>query len=158
MNGCAPLRMPVIVRNAPIEMYKYAYISPTKELTSSTGGTYGGQYGIYGSSTTKSVNPSDVIAGILIKEGYIILPELKPELSNETLIVNYGDDSFREAGRAGRIVQDSQFLRVFDMIFHIVGGERTGIFLAKIFVDTVAYGAYLLIFAIDNGEVVQHHE
>ena len=22
MNGCAPLRMPVIVRNAPIEMYK----------------------------------------------------------------------------------------------------------------------------------------
>ena len=41
MNGCAPLRMPVIVRNAPIEMYKYAYISPTKELTSSTGGTYG---------------------------------------------------------------------------------------------------------------------
>ena len=57
MNGCAPLRMPVIVRNAPIEMYKYAYISPTKELTSSTGGTYGGQYGIYGSSTTKSVNP-----------------------------------------------------------------------------------------------------
>ena len=26
MNGCAPLRMPVIVRNAPIEMYKYAYI------------------------------------------------------------------------------------------------------------------------------------
>ena len=35
MNGCAPLRMPVIVRNAPIEMYKYAYISPTKELTSS---------------------------------------------------------------------------------------------------------------------------
>ena len=48
--------IPVIVRNAPIEMYKYAYISPTKELTSSTGGTYGGQYGIYGSSTTKSVN------------------------------------------------------------------------------------------------------
>ena len=33
MNGCAPLRMPVIVRNAPIEMYKYAYISPTKALS-----------------------------------------------------------------------------------------------------------------------------
>ena len=24
-NGCAPLRTPVIVRNAPIEMYKYAW-------------------------------------------------------------------------------------------------------------------------------------
>lgn len=59
VNGCAPLRTPVIVRNTPVKMYKYAYISPTKELTSSTGCTYGGQYGIYGSSTTKSVNPSD---------------------------------------------------------------------------------------------------
>ena len=97
-NGCAPLRTPVIVRNAPIEMYKYAYISPTKELTSSTGGTYGGQYGIYGSSTTKSVNPSDVIAGILIKQGYIILPELKSELANETLIVNYGESGRRNRG------------------------------------------------------------
>ena len=87
VNGCAPLRTPVITRNAPIEMYKYVYISPTKELTSSTGGTYGGQYGIYGSSTTKSVNPSDVIAGILIKEGYVILPKLKSELSNESSIM-----------------------------------------------------------------------
>ena len=83
LGSCAPLRLPVIVKNAPIETYKYAYISPTKELTSSSGGTYGGQYGIYGSSTTKSVNPSDVIAGVLIKEGFIILPELKSELSNE---------------------------------------------------------------------------
>ena len=109
MNGCAPLRMPVIVRNAPIEMYKYAYISPTKELTSSIGGTYGGQYGIYGSSTTKSVNPSDVIAGILIKEGYIILPELKPELSNETLIVNYGESGRRNRGLGYTIEVTIQF-------------------------------------------------
>ena len=96
-NGCAPLRTPVIVRNAPIEMYKYAYISPTKELTSSTGGTYGGQYGIYGSSTTKSVNPSDIIAGILIQNGFIIVSEIKSELAKETVIVNYG-----ESGRRNR--------------------------------------------------------
>lgn len=51
--GCAPLRIPTVVKYAPIEKYKYAYISGTKGLTSSTGGTYGGQYGIYGSSTTK---------------------------------------------------------------------------------------------------------
>lgn len=58
LGSCAPLRLPVIVKNAPIETFKYAYISSTKELTSSSGGTYGGQYGIYGSLTTKSVNPS----------------------------------------------------------------------------------------------------
>lgn len=75
-------------------MFKYAYITPTKELTSSTGSVYG----IYGSSTTKSVNPSDVIAGILISNGYIILPELKPELAKETLIVNYGESGRRNRG------------------------------------------------------------
>ena len=31
VNGCAPLRTPVIVRNAPIEKYKYAYIRPTAD-------------------------------------------------------------------------------------------------------------------------------
>ncbi len=98
MNACAPLRAPVVVKNSPIEKFKYAYISPTKELTSSTGSTYGGQYGIYGSSTTKSVNPSDVIAGILIQKGYVILPELNPELAKETLIVNYGESGRRNRG------------------------------------------------------------
>ncbi len=110
LGSCAPLRLPVIVKNAPIETYKYAYISPTKELTSSSGGTYGGQYGIYGSSTTKSVNPSDVIAGVLIKEGVIILPELKSELSNETLIVNYGESGRRNRGFGYTIEVTIQFI------------------------------------------------
>ena len=89
-TACAPLKTPVVMKYASIEKYKYAYIIPTKELTSSSGGTFGGMYGIYGLSTTKSVNPSDVISGILIKEGFIILPELKSELSHETIVVNYG--------------------------------------------------------------------
>ena len=106
VNGCAPLRTPVVVRNASMEMYKYAYISPTKELTSSTGGIYGR----YGSVTTKSVNPSDVIAGILIKEGYIILPHLKSELYNETLIVNYGESGRRNRGLGYTIEVIIQFI------------------------------------------------
>lgn len=110
LGSCAPLRLPVIVKNAPIETYKYAYISHTKELTSSSGGTYGGQYGIYGSSTTKSVNPSDVTAGVLIKEGFIILPELKSELSNETLIVNYGESGRRNRGLGYTIEVTIQFI------------------------------------------------
>lgn len=110
MNACAPLRTPVIVKNAPIEMFKYAYISPTKELTSSTGSTYGGQYGVYGSSTTKSVNPSDVIVGILIQKGYVILPELNPELAKETLIVNYGESGRRSRGLGYTIEVTIQFI------------------------------------------------
>lgn len=110
MGACAPLRVPVIVKKAPVEMFKYAYISPTKELTSSTGSTYGGQYGIYGSSTTKSVNPSDVIAGILIPKGYVILPEIKPELAEETLIVNYGESGRRNRGLGYTIEVTIQFI------------------------------------------------
>ena len=110
MNACAPLRTPVILKNAPIERFKYVYISPTKELTSSTGSTYGGQYGVYGSSTTKSVNPSDVIAGMLIQKGYVILPELNPELAKKTLIVNYGESGKRNRGLGYTIEVTIQFI------------------------------------------------
>lgn len=44
LGSCVPLRLPVIVKNAPIETFKYVYISPTKELISSSGGTYGCRY------------------------------------------------------------------------------------------------------------------
>ena len=110
MDACAPLKIPVIVKNAPIETFKYAYISPTKELTSSTGSTYGGQYGIYGSSTTKSVNPSDIIAGILIQNGFIIVPEIKSELAKETVIVNYGESGRRNRGFGYTIEVTIQFI------------------------------------------------
>ena len=96
--SCRALHQPVIVRNVPIETFKYAYIPTTQGLASSTGETFGGKYGIYGFSTTKSVNPSDIISGVLIKEGFIILPELKSELSHETLIVNYGEGGRRNIG------------------------------------------------------------
>lgn len=109
LGACAPLRSPVIVKHAPVEMFKYAYISPTKELTSSTGSTYGGQYGIYGSST-KSVNPSDIIAGILIQKGYVLLPEIKPELVRETVIVNYGESGRRNRGLGYTIEVTIQFI------------------------------------------------
>lgn len=113
MNACAPLRAPIIVKNAPIETFKYVYISPTKELTSGTGSTYGGQYGIYGSSTTKSVNPSDVIAGILIQKGYVILPDLSPELAKETLIINYGESGRRNRGLGYTIEVTIQFISAY---------------------------------------------
>ena len=60
-------------------------------MSSSSGATIGGQY----YSSGKSVNPSDVITGILTKEGFIALPELKPELTDQTLIVNYGESGKR---------------------------------------------------------------
>lgn len=98
LSSCRALKTPIIVKNTSTEGYEYAFITPTKELISSVGGTYGGKYSLYGSTTTKSINPSDIISGELIKNGFMILPELKPELNNQTLIVNYGESDRRARG------------------------------------------------------------
>lgn len=109
-NGCASMRAPIIQKIAPMDSYRYVYITPTTELTSSSSGVYGNQYGVYGGSTTKSLNPSDVISGILIKHGYIRLPELNPQLIDETLIVNYGESGRRNVNLGYSIEVTIQFL------------------------------------------------
>lgn len=108
--SCAPLKPASVIKNSPTENYKYVYISPTKSLTSSSGSVYGGDYGVYGATTSKSVNPTDVITGILAKEGFIRLPELKGELTDETLVVNYGESGRRNRGLGYTIEVTIQFV------------------------------------------------
>jgi len=91
ISNCAVLRPPSIVKNEALENYRFIYISPTKSLSSSSGATIGGQY----YSSGRSVNPSDVITGILTKEGFIALPELRLELTDQTMIINYGESGRR---------------------------------------------------------------
>jgi len=110
INSCAPLKAPTITKNDTIEGYKYIFITPTTNLTSGSGGVYGGQYGVYGATTSKSVNPADVISGILIKEGYTRVPELKPELLGETMVVNYGESGKRNRGLGYTIEVTIQFI------------------------------------------------
>ncbi|AFL83157.1 hypothetical protein Belba_0499 [Belliella baltica DSM 15883] len=95
--GCGSLKPPTSIKNDVIENYQYFFITPTNSLTSSSGATVNGQY----YSSSKTVNPSDVITGNLTKRGMIRLPELKPELSNETLIINYGESGKRKTGLGG---------------------------------------------------------
>lgn len=93
MVSCT-LNQPIVVKNAPVNNYKYVYISPTSSLTSSHGNTYFGSY----YSSSKSINPSDLVSGFLSKKGFIRIPELKPELIDQTLIVNYGESGRRNIG------------------------------------------------------------
>jgi hypothetical protein len=94
LSSCAPLQPVTSIKNKSISAYKYIFISQTSSLTSSSGASVNGQY----YSTSKSVNPRDVISGILVKDGFILIPELKSELANETLIVNYGESGRRNTG------------------------------------------------------------
>ena len=92
LASCVTLKEPAVVQNGNLQDYHYVVLSSTVPLTSSSGSTINGYY----YSTSKSVNPSDVIVGYLAKKGFIILPELQNDLLNETLIVNYGESGRRE--------------------------------------------------------------
>jgi hypothetical protein len=98
VSACAILKAPVITKNSSLANYKYAFIPATSNLTSGSGFTIGRQY----YSENKTVNPRDVISGLLMKEGFVILPEIKPELADKTLIINYGESGRRNvAGGLG---------------------------------------------------------
>lgn len=103
--SCITLLPASTIKNSSTENYKYIYITPTKNLTSSAGGVYGGAYGVYGATRSKSVNPSDVISGLLTKKGFIRIPELKEELNDKTLIVNYGESGKRDTGLGGYTIE-----------------------------------------------------
>lgn len=90
--------------------YRYVFITPTDQLTSASGGVYGGQNGIYGATTTKSIVPSDVISGIFLKRGYTRVPELEPELLDQTIVVNYGESGRRNRGLGYTIEVTIQFI------------------------------------------------
>lgn len=99
--SCTSLKPVTTIKNGSIDTYKYIYITPTNSLTSSSGATVNGQY----YSSSKTVNPSDVITGILSKEGFIRLPKLKPELTDETLVINYGESGRRNTGLGGYTIE-----------------------------------------------------
>jgi hypothetical protein len=63
---------------------------------------YGNQYGVYGSTSSKEINPSKIIEGILLKRGLISTDTVTSESKDKTLIVKYGESGRRDvAGGLG---------------------------------------------------------
>lgn len=86
--------LPVNVeKHSSLEKYTYFFITPTETKTSS-GGVQVINGHVYGSST-KSTNPSDIISGYLIKRGMVRLPEIKNDIADKTIIINYGETGRR---------------------------------------------------------------
>ncbi len=108
--SCASLQPAVVSRHIPLDGYRYVYITSTTSLTSGSGGVYGGNNGVYGSSVNKSVNPSDIIAGYMMRKGYVQVPEITPELAPQTLIINYGETGRRSVFWGYTIEITLQFL------------------------------------------------
>ena len=92
--GCS-LLAPTVQVNYPVNNYQYVYIIPTTSLTS------GYTSSSSGSGITKSINPTDISAGEMMKRGYAILPELQDELKARTIVVSYGETGSRIFGLLG---------------------------------------------------------
>ena len=102
LSGCATLEEPKIKKSDDVKKYKYVAISNTASLSSGSGTVFGNQYGVYGGTTIKSINPGSVIEGILLKKGFTSINEIKPEITNKTMIVKYGQSGRRDvAGGLG---------------------------------------------------------
>lgn len=93
--GCVTLKEPTVIKNGSTDSYRYVLLPETSDLISSTGSVYGGEYGVYGGSVTKEVNPGSVIEGILMKKGFTSIDEVRPDLIDRTLIVKYGESGKR---------------------------------------------------------------
>ena len=91
LASCGVPRYATITSKPDLSKYKYVYITPTSEKTSVTGRTYGNQYSVFGSTSSKSISPSDVIAGSFMKHGFVRIPEIKDAQKAQTLVVNFGE-------------------------------------------------------------------
>lgn len=103
--SCVSLQPVRVTRNTSLDNYTYFYITPTETKTGSTGGVYGNGYGVYGSSLSKSTNPADIISGYLIKRGMVRLPEVRSDLADKTMIINYGETGRRSTGLGGYTIE-----------------------------------------------------
>lgn len=88
IGAMAQLKRPTATVIGDINAYSYYFIVPTGSVTSSSE-VHGNQFGVFGGGT-RTVTPSEVISGYLMKNGYNVITFNTPELADKTLIVSYG--------------------------------------------------------------------
>lgn len=96
LSSCLSVAPTSISRMASLDGYKFFYVTPTAERNSVSGGTYGSDGHVYGTTKSNSVNPADQIASYMMNRGYIRVPEVKAQDAKQTLVINYGDGNYRE--------------------------------------------------------------
>lgn len=111
INGCGSVVLEPVQASKlqDTSIYKYVIVGQTQILTS-------GQRTVYSDSISKSINPADVISGILMKKGFVILssPNDKP-----TLLVRYGQGDKRNVGSGYTLGVAIQMLdsKTHDLVF-----------------------------------------
>lgn len=94
-ESCLTLRPITITGNRSLQGYRYAYVVPHATKVSTKKNYDSDDKG--NSAGIKSVSPSDIITGFLIKQGFVILPEVDSRNAAQTIVVNYGESGRRTA-------------------------------------------------------------
>lgn len=125
LSSCVTLQ-PTIVdnnKNDSISNYKYFYVNPAGTKTGSTGYVTGNQYGVYGSSTSRSVEPCDVITSYLINKGYVRIATIDEAISDKTLVISYGDAGSQHTlnGYVTSVTLQFTSAKTHDVVCNILG-------------------------------------
>ena len=103
LSSCGVMRPPVINNyDDTIHNYRYFYVSPTGDYSSSSA-THG----------TKTINPTSIISGILLKNGFIQVNEVNPKNATETMLVNFGETGRRNINFGYSIEVTIQFVSAY---------------------------------------------
>ena len=95
MTACSYELLPTkFIVYPAIHNYKYVHIASTGTKT----GGYISGYSSYIGGIVNSTTPSDIIAGVLMNKGYIILPQIEEDKKDLTLVVSYGETQHRTIG------------------------------------------------------------
>lgn len=91
VTACASVKPVEFKKFGDTSKYKYAVVGETQSLSSAIGNTSIDSKGnTTFSSISKSINPRDVISGILMKKGVVVLDSVDDNHKAETLLVQYG--------------------------------------------------------------------
>lgn len=121
--GCVSLNPTQVTRHSSMSGYKYVYITPTAARTSVSGGVYNG----WGYTSSMSADPATIISGYFIKRGYVRVPSIKPEIENETIVVNYSETGRRPNGLGSSLEVTIQLLSAkTNQIICVAVGEGYG--------------------------------
>ena len=96
-SSCVTLRPTTVDWKKDLSIFSRVYIPPTQTIHGSTAIVVSGMVLPY----SQSVNPRDVIAGMLSKKGYIILNELDDRFR----LVNYGESNRWNFGLGGYTIE-----------------------------------------------------
>ena len=121
LSGCVTLNPVEFKKYTDITKYKYAVIGSTEVLESGRSDVYYSPYtmGYVTYNQRKSINPKDIISGILMKKGFIIVDE--PKYPKETVSVQYG-----QSGQ--RLISDGLLGYVLEVSIQILDNNQSLIY------------------------------